>query len=81
MSMARRDKELFERDIDAYSAASALLSVIRCYNPHEGLRTDLLHSHFQLVYYFAHRENELISFQGANPKISRMIAARQQEAC
>ncbi|MBN9600870.1 MAG: hypothetical protein J0G28_14515 [Afipia sp.] len=57
--MARKSlkDQLFDRDSDAYFAADRIMSVIRYANV--GIwRDDLIDAHFDMVYFWAHRENE-----------------------
>jgi hypothetical protein len=51
---------LFERDIEMWFAAADVMSVIRSARISDVWQESLMSAHFQMVYHYAHLENERI---------------------
>lgn len=61
MSRRKTTREiLFERDIEMWFAAADVMMVIRNAGLHSTWQESLMQSHFQMVYHYAHLENERI---------------------
>lgn len=61
MSRRKTTREiLFERDIEMWFAAADVMSVIRRAGLHSTWQESLMQAHFQMVYHYAHLENERI---------------------
>ena len=63
MSRRKTTREiLFDRDIEMWFAASEVMGVIRNARIHDVWQESLMSAHFQMVYHYAHLENERIDF-------------------